>query len=282
MLYHISQGIKGLFKAKFSTVFAIIIIAISLIVISVFLLAIVNTQRLVDSIHERMELELFVDNAMDSVDVNRIRKELDQIEGLKDIRFISREEAAQYFQSQFDADIFDILDENPLPASFRIKLTREYRSSAKVSLIIDHLKRMDGVDDVIFRQDLLAILEKYMRVAFVFVIAVGGILAFGSIYLVSNTIKLIIFSRVEIINIMKLVGATKNFIRKPFIVEGLIQGIWGALLAILILITVLRLVSIEIPNLIVIYDEIYWIILGLGLIFGFLGSMLALTKFLKY
>ncbi|MBN1154824.1 ABC transporter permease [candidate division KSB1 bacterium] len=282
MLYHISQGIKGLLKAKFSTVFAIIIITLSLLVIALFLLFIVNTQRLVESIHERMELEVFIDNSVDSLAVNNIRMEIDRIAGLKEVRYISKEEAAEYFVSQFDENIFDILDHNPLPASFRMKLEKDFRTSDKSNLIINQLKQINGIDDVIFRQDLLIILEKYMRIAFVFVLIVGGILAFGSIYLVSNTIKLIIFSRSEIINIMKLVGATKNFIRKPFIVEGIIQGLLGAALAILILIVALKIISIEIPNLLVMHTEIYWNILALGIIFGFLGSIFAMNKFIKY
>jgi len=282
MLYHISQGFRGLLQAKFSTLFAIIIITLSLIVITIFLLFIINTQRLVDSIHERMELEVFIDNSVDSVAVNSINMAIQQIEGLKDIRYVSREEAAEYFKSQFDENIFDILDHNPLPASFRMKLDKEFRRSDKVNLILVQLRSIDGVDDVVFRQDLLMILEKYLGIAFIFILILGGILAFGSIYLVSNTIKLIIFSKVDIINIMKLVGATKHFIRKPFLVQGIIQGFLGAIVAIMLLFITMKFIDIEIPNLIIMPTNFYWLILGLGIVFGLLGSVLAMNKFIKY
>jgi len=256
MLYHISQGFRGLLQAKFSTLFAIIIITLSLIVITIFLLFIINTQRLVDSIHERMELEVFIDNSVDSVAVNSINMAIQQIEGLKDIRYVSREEAAEYFKSQFDENIFDILDHNPLPASFRMKLDKEFRRSDKVNLILVQLRSIDGVDDVVFRQDLLMILEKYLGIAFIFILILGGILAFGSIYLVSNTIK--------------------------FLVQGIIQGFLGAIVAIMLLFITMKFIDIEIPNLIIMPTNFYWLILGLGIVFGLLGSVLAMNKFIKY
>ena len=110
----------------------------------------------------------------------------------------------------------------------------------------------------------------------------GSLLAFGSIVLISNTIKLIIFSRRTIIEIMKLVGATRTFIRRPFVVEGVVQGLSGGILAALFYYLIFKVIKLEIPGLILIDQRIYSILILLGFLFGLLGSIFALRKFLKY
>ena len=224
----------------------------------------------------------FIDNSFDVQKVKQLENQLLANRGIKSINYISEEEASEFFKQQFDKDIFEILDENPLPASFQIKLAKPFRNSKKANQLVEELKKIEGVDDVIFRQDVLIIIEKYMKISFIIIIIIGGLLAFGSIFLVSNTIKLTILSRLQIIETMKLVGAKKHFIRRPFVVEGLIQGIIGSILAVTLLYIVFVIINIEITNLIIINKEIFLIIFTLGIFLGFLGSIFAIQRFLKY
>ncbi len=282
MLYSIKEGIAGLFRAKISTMVTISIITLSLLVNGVFLIFTINSKRVVDSIQDRIELEVFVDNSYDLENTEQLREKILIIDGIKSVKYISKDKAAEIFKQQFEQDIFEIFDNNPLPSSFQVSLMKEYRTSRLAESIIEKLRALQGVDDVVFRQDILAAFEKYINIAFIIIVTIGGLLLLGSMFLVSNTIKLTILARLEIINIMKLVGATKHFIRRPFVVEGLFQGIIGSSLAISILYGILKIVNIEIKDLIVINDEIYLILLGLGVFLGLFGSILAIQRFIKY
>ncbi|MBD3290812.1 FtsX-like permease family protein [candidate division KSB1 bacterium] len=282
MLYSVKEGFAGLFRARLSTMVTISIITLSLLVNGVFLIFTINSKKVVDSIQDRIELEVFIDNSYDVVKTDQLRERIFSIQGIKNIKYISKDQAAEIFRQQFDQDIFEILNENPLPSSFQISLLREYRTSTYAESIIEKLKALDGVDDVVFRQDILVTFEKYMNIAYIVIMSVGGLLLLGSIFLVSNTIKLTILARLELINIMKLVGATKSLIRRPFVVEGLFQGIIGSSLAILILYGILKIVNIEVNNLIIINDEIYLILMVLGVFLGLSGSFLAIQRFIKY
>ena len=168
-----------------------------------------------------------------------------------------------------------------MPSSFQVKLKPKVRSSVNAQQISEQLNQLDGIDEVFYRQDLLIILEKYMRIFLIVALGIGLILGLGAVLLVSNTIKLIIFSRSNSIEIMKLVGATRRFIRRPFLIEGIIQGLIGGFLAALLFYLILKIVKLEVSGIIVIDQKIYSVLIILGIIFGLIGSLFALRKFLR-
>lgn len=282
MLYSLTEGFKGLRRAKFSAFVAISTIFLSLILIGVFIIFILNAQRLVNRIQSRMEMELFIDNSYTMERIEELKKSIFTITGIDSVRYVSKDEAVEIFKQQFGQDIFEILDENPLPSSFQVKLKPTFRSAVYAKKISEQLNQLEGVDEVYYRQDLLIILEKYIQLFVGVIFVIGLLLAAGSIFLVSNTIKLIIFSRSTIIEIMKLVGATRRFIRRPFLVEGIIQGFIGGSLAALFFYLILKIIKLEIPGLILINQKNYPLLIILGILFGLIGSLLALRKFLKY
>jgi len=277
-----AEGFKGLCRAKFSAFVAISTIFFSLILIGSFIIFIFNIQQLINQIQSRMELEIFFDNSYTMEQIEKLHQQLINTEGIESAYYVSKEEAANIFIKQFGQDIFEILNENPLPPSFQVRLKPNFRTSIKAKNLSDKISKLEGVDEVLYRQDLLLLLERYIRIFIIIILSIGLLLAVGSIFLVSNTIKLIIFSRSKIIEIMKLVGATRRFIRQPFLVEGVIQGAIGGSLAALIFYIAFRIIKIEIPGLIFFYQNNYLILTFLGIIFGLIGSLLALRKFLKY
>jgi cell division transport system permease protein len=282
IVYSILEGFRGLKRAKFSASVSIFTIFLTLVLITILLIFIVNVHRIVNQIQARLELEIFVDNSFAAAQINSLLERIKNVEGIEAVRFVSKEEAADFVKQQFGQDVFEILDENPLPASFQIKLLPAFRSAKTVKIVIDKLLKLEGIDDILYRHDLLVLMEKYMKIFLIIMIIVGSVLAAGSVILVSNTIKLIIFSRRSIIEIMKLVGATRGFIRRPFIVEGIVQGTAGGLLASLLFYLLFKIIKIEIPGMLLIDQRIHLILLLLGFLFGLLGSIFALRKFLKY
>ncbi|NOZ60109.1 MAG: hypothetical protein GXO74_00355 [Calditrichaeota bacterium] len=229
-----------------------------------------------------MELEAFIDESFSQEQIENLQSQIKDLPGIEQVNYISKEKAAEIFRKQVGHDIFEILDENPLPASFQIRLTPMYRSANRAKLLFDQILSLDGIDEIIYRHDLLVLLEKYMHIFVLVIATLGALLALSSIVLVSNTIKLVIFSRRKIIEIMKLAGATRGFIRRPYIVEGVLQGLSGGAFASLFIYFVFKIMNIEIPELILIDQRIYWVLVLLGGFFGFVGSFIALRKFLKY
>jgi cell division transport system permease protein len=280
--YSVGEGLKGLRRAKFATLVSIFTIFISLVIIGLFLVFIFNVNWIMNQIRSRMELEIFIDNSFTTDRIETLRSQLEDIEGIESIRFVSKEDAAEAFRNEVGQDIFEILDDNPLPPSFQVKLKPEFQTSATAEKISSQLAQFDGVDEVLYRRDIMVLLERYFRLFLIISLGVGLVLTIGSVFLIYNTIKLIILSRRSVIEIMKLVGATRRFIRRPFIVEGIIQGIWGGLLAALFFKLLFQFMKNQLPELIVVTQTVYALLIILGVLFGMVGSMFALRKFLKY
>jgi cell division transport system permease protein len=280
-LYSIIEALKGLRRAKFSTFVSISTIFLSLVLIGIFIIFILNVQRVINEVQSRMELEVYIDNSYSMIQVEVLRQRILQVNGIDSVRYVSKEEALEIINQQLNQDVFEILDENPLPSSFQVKLKPSFRSAANAQQISGQITQLEGVDEVFYRQDLLIVLEKYIRIFLVVILGIGLLLGSGAIFLVSNTIKLIIFSRSNIIEIMKLVGATRRFIRRPFVFEGIIQGLIGGSLAAIFFYLILKLVKLEIPGLILIDQRSFPALIILGIIFGLIGSLFALRKFLK-
>jgi cell division transport system permease protein len=282
MFYSIKEGLAGLFRAKVASSITITVISLSLVLVGFFLIFIINANRLIDSIQNRIELEVFIDNSLSDEQIDVLKNSINYLAGVLQVTYISKDQAAASFKKLFNEDVFSILDENPLPASFQIKLVREYRNSKMAMQLISQIRQLDGVDDIEFRNDILVTVERYMNYVMIGILTAGNLLLIGAIALVSNTIKLVILSRVRIIETMRLVGATKWFIRRPFIFEGLFQGAFGSVLSILFFYIIVKIVSIEIPGIIIVNNYIYFMLLGLGLFLGCFGSILAMQRFLKF
>jgi cell division transport system permease protein len=282
MFYSLKEGITGLIRTSYSSMVAIFVISLSLILIGIFIIFYSNAKKLIEDIRNKIELEAFIDNSYDSNKIEQLRSEIARIKGILNIKYISPEEAAESFKQQFDKNVFDILGDNPLPASFQILLEKPYRNSEQAQTVIKQLEKISGIDEVIYRKDILLFIDKYVKIFSVIMFSIAMLLALGSIFLISNTIKLIILARLQIIETMKLVGATKSFIRRPFLIEGIIQGVLGSIFAALFFFGLLKIIKIEIPNVIIIDSVLFVIIFALGIILGFIGSVFALQRFLRF
>lgn len=281
-VYSIVEGIKGLRRAKFSAFVSISTIFLALCLIGVFTILVLNVQRFVNQIKGRLELEVFVDNSFDGEQLATLQQQITRLTGVDSVRYISKEQAAEIFKQEVGQDIFVILDDNPLPPSFQIKLQPAFQSSVQAMRLAAELRQLPGVDDVIYRHDLLVRLEQYSRLLLIVILGIGVLLAVGAIFLVYNTIKLIILSRRSVIEIMKLVGATQHFIRRPFLVEGMIQGLIGSSLAALLFYSLATGLKEEMAGFITVDTMLYPGLIVAGIFLGLVGSLMALRKFLKY
>jgi len=281
----IKEGLKGLVRSKYSGAFSIIIIAISLILVGFGYVGARDTLFLVDNIRAQFDVDIFLHENASVEEINNFTVLLDSMVEIQKVHYISPDSAAVKFKKEFGEDIFDILDYNPLPPSFTISLKPIYRNLISVEGIASILSKKPVVDEVKYRKKFLILLEKYQRIILITVVSVFAFLALLSIILTSNSIKMTIFARREVISTMKLVGATNNFVRWPFVIEGTLEGFIGSCLASLFIYGVFYLLNNYLQTVIeykpLVSYRFYFGIVISGSLMGLIGSRRAIRKFLK-
>jgi cell division transport system permease protein len=205
--------------------------------------------------------------------------------GVAQAEYISKERAQEIFKEEFgeEADIF--FDGAFLPASIRVTVEPDYINTDSLNALVAEFSSWNRVDEVVYNRPLLAKVQDNLRLLSLIGISIGALVLLASIFLVANTIRLAIYARRLMIRTMKLVGATDGFIRKPFIVEGILQGLISSLLALFILWVIQEVALAYVPQL----PGLPWsealvfagILIGAGFLMGWMGSESAVRKFLK-
>ncbi|MFQ5864691.1 MAG: cell division protein FtsX [bacterium] len=285
LLFCLKEGIGGLGRARFASFVATGTVAISLILIGIFLIITVNLGRLVANLRSRVELEVFLDDSWNEIKIQELGDTIRQIEGVEELTFISKEMAALEFKKLFkdqQDEYFKTLGYNPLPASFRIELKENYRSFSGAEKVFQTIKSLEEIneEDIVYRREFLVILEKYIKIAIAIDFLIGSIVCLSALLLVSNNIRLIIFAKKNIIETMKLVGATKLFIQTPLYIQGTTQGFVGGIISALFLLVILKIAAIEIPGFITVNWKLYIVLAILGTILGLAGSFTAVRRYL--
>ncbi|MFQ5750572.1 MAG: cell division protein FtsX [bacterium] len=285
LLFFLKEGFGGLLRARFTGFVAIVTVAISLILIGIFLIITVNLGRFVEKLRSRVELEVFLDDSMDELKIQELSKKIKQFEGVENITFISKELAISEFKNLFKEqqdNYIEALGYNPLPASFRVKLIASYRTAAGVEKVVQYISSLPEIkeEDIVYRREYLILLEKYINIAIAIDFIVGTIVCISALLLVSNNIRLIILSKKNIIETMKLVGSTRFFIQMPLYIQGIIQGFLGGIISALFLYALIKILAIEIPGYISVDWRIYIILANLGILLGLTGSFTAIRRYL--
>lgn len=280
--YVIKEGFSNLRRAAMATFVAVTIMAIALCLLSFFLIVTFNVSYLIEDIRSRVELEAFLDKSLDSDDAPRLREALLAIQGVDSLTFISKAQAARILKSIMgQEDLFDLVESNPLPASFRIRVAPEFRNGKEIARIAADIESIRGVDEVNYQKELLEILDEKIDLYNRINLVVGVFAAMASVFLVSNTIKLSIYAKRDLIKTMKLVGATNTFIASPFVFEGFLQGLFGSLIAAGVSYGLVTAIQRYVFQGVRLSWEPLGIILVVGIMLGLVGSLLAVRFFLK-
>ena len=283
-LYLVSEGIRSLWRTKTTALATIsaIGIAASFVVFS----AVVgeNISGIIQIARGQYEFQVFFSKDVDNIRAAELVDQIGAIKGIMSASLITKEEAADIFQREFGENIFDLLEENPLPPGSVLKLQQPKDRKIEVNPIIKQIELVEGVDEVRYQGRLISLIERYYEGFFAAVTALAAAILFGTVILISNTIRLSIYARRDLIRILKLVGATDRFVRFPFMIEGILEGFVGSLLAaavsygfvegsnyFLSLFTQYRLVW---------QFQIVALLVGVIVFFSFVGSMRAVRKFL--
>ena len=263
-------------KLRTSSASTVISISLVLFMLGILGLVLINAQRLSNYVKENIGFTVMLKEDVKEIDVLQFQKTLDASDWVKTSQYVSKEEAATTLQQDLGEDFLQFLGFNPLSSSLDLHLHAAHTSTEQLTALEQELKQHHLVKDVVFQKDLVEAINQNVKKMSLLLLGFCALLFVIAIALINNTIRLSVYSKRFLIRTMKLVGATNGFIRKPFIYSGITQGIFGALIGILLLMTALLGIQQEMPELLVLQDlPTVGVILGAMLAFGILMSLLA-------
>lgn len=284
-IYPLKEGFSGFKRARLSSVITIFTMTISLLLLGLFATIYRNTNSIIQSFRDKVEMEIFIASEADSAQTEKINSAMAEIPGIVSAQYISKETAAKIFKKEFGEDINAVLDFNPLPASYKVRLESGYKNSDSAQNVYSALMAIDGVDDVVYRKALLEILDRRVKIFIGASVTIGLTLLIAAMFLVSNTIRLTIYAKRKMITTMKLVGATRGFIRMPFLIEGMLHGLLGGGLAAGMIWSITYLartfVSVELSEFFTVELYYYAVLMGFGILLGLIGSSWSVKRFIS-
>ncbi|WP_435789315.1 permease-like cell division protein FtsX [Clostridium sp.] len=290
--YFIMDALKSLKRNKTVSLASVATVAATLFILGVFLLIVINVNAGIDVIGSKFQVKISIKEDISITDKSALERALNDVKGVTDIRYETKLDALEIMREQFGEDSKELLagmeENNPLPNAYVV-------SVEKPEIVTDVVEAAEGLSGVEKIKDVREIVDKLIKITDtlkVIGLSLFAILISVSLFLIGNTIKLTVYSRKKEIGIMKYVGATDWFIRWPFIIEGMMLGISGAIVSTGILYYVYRMVFGKFSNTLIeflgftlinpqfILGTVLWQFMIGGLIIGAIGSVISIRKFL--
>ena len=264
------------------------VVSLSLVLFMLGLLGIIilNTRKLSDNFKENIGIQVVLNDNDKEVDVEHLIKTLDASDYVKSTQLVSKEEAAKKLQQDLGEDFIDFLGFNPLSASITVRLKAEYANGDSLTWIEKDLLDTKLVKEVIYQKSLINTINENVKTISLGVLMISSLLMIIALALINNTIRLSIYSKRFLIKTMQLVGATQGFIRRPFVLKGIKHGIYGAGIAIALLIGFLYFLQRQLPELAELQDptmlaSLFGLVILLGIIISWISTSLAVRKYLR-
>lgn len=245
MLLYLKRAIKDIRQNSFLNLVTTITIALSILIVSAFALFFINTNDLVNAWKEGVRIMVYLKSNTSAAEVPNLQRMVGGLYGVSDVRFISRDEAFKNLKEKLShqSSLLDNLKQNPLPDAFEIRLIPESQNWQKVEKLAQQLQNLPEIDEVEFGQAWLGRFTYIFNLFRLAGYALGVLFFMAAVFFVANTIRLVLYSRREEIEIMRLVGAEDRFIKTPFYIEGIIQGAFGGIAGLTACLIVFLMVS---------------------------------------
>lgn len=290
--YLIKEGYENLKKHGSKTFSTMLIICATMLVPGIFMIMFTNVNKNVETVKVEQGIQAFIEDTATDADIEYIKDAIKKIDGVGEIRYISKDEAYEDAKNVFkDQEYFlEGLDKVQIfPASYVVK----FADIEKADNIKSQIEKIDGIYKVKYNSSTINAVISISKIANIFLLGIGVVLLVVSIFIISNTIKLAVYSNKREIFIMRYIGATNKFIKKPFVIEGAIMGIVSALISFMLISIAYVVIYARIPKVgsslgvfgFIPYTSLWWMILAiyivLGLFIGILGSSISIKKYLK-
>ncbi|WP_103069360.1 cell division protein FtsX [Aquimarina sediminis] len=265
-----------------------VVISISLVLFLLGLLGllILNTKKVADHFKEKIALTIYLKDTAKDIEIKQLEKTLALAEYTKSTTYISKEEAAEEHSKDIGENFMDFLGYNPLQNSIDVYLKADFVDQTKIEEINASIIKKDFVDEVIYDKPLISLLNDNIKRISFWVLLISGIFTFIAVLLINSSIRLSVYSKRFIIKTMQMVGATKKFIRRPFVWKSVRLGMIGAIVAIIGVGVVLYYLDKTFPELALLSDKILLAILftsvfGIGVLITWISTFFATQRFLN-
>jgi len=265
-----------------------VVISISLVLFLLGLLGllVLNTKKVADHFKEQIALTIYLKDTAKDVEIQQLKKSLALAEYTKTSNFISKEQAAEEHSKEIGEDFMEFLGYNPLQNSIDVYMKADYVSPKQIDTIATDLRSKNFVDEVVYDKPLITLLNDNVKKITFWVLVVSGIFTFIAVLLINSSIRLAVYSKRFIIKTMQMVGATKSFIRSPFIWQSVKLGFIGAILALIGMAIVLYYLNNSFPELELLSDVgilagLFFGIFFMGILISWLSTFFATSRFLN-
>lgn len=274
---------QKLISSYFSVVLSI---GLVLFLLGILGLLVLNTKKMADHFKEQITISLFLKDSAKEVEIDQLQKSLAMAEYTKSATYVSKEEAAEQHSEEIGENFLDFLGYNPLKNSIDVNLNADFVSLEQIEEIATELSKKGYVDEVSYDKPLVGLLSDNVKKISFWILIACAIFTFIAVLLINSSIRLSIYSKRFIIKTMQMVGATKTFIRRPFIWTNVKLGMLGALLALVALAGVLYYVAKNFPELNLFQDSTTLILLFisvfvLGVSISLISTYFATQRFLN-
>jgi len=274
---------RRLISSYFSVVLSIFLVLFLLGILGLF---VINSRRLSDNFKEEIAMTVFFKNEANDSLINAFKEQLKTEKFVKSSVYVTKEEAAKNHKDIIGEDFMEFLGMNPLQNSFDIYLNSEYINTESIRKIETSFRMNEGISDVVYDKQLISLVNDNIQKVSLWILIICGIFAFIAVLLINSSMRLSIYSNRFIIKTMQMVGATKSFIRKPFIWRSIRLGILGSILAIIALAGVLYYLNVNYPDLEVLAQPelVGAVLLGVllvGILISWISTFIATTRFLN-
>ncbi len=287
--YFIREVFMSLRRNNWMSLASIGTVAVSLFIFGMFLMLVLNMNKMAESLESQVQINVYLEDSVDREQARDIEKDLQELEGVQAVTFVTKDEAMEKFKERLgdQKSLLEALDDtNPLPDSFEVMITQPDLVKNAAATI----EKWDGVESAKYGQDVMEHLFDITRLIRIFGFALMLVLAFATLFIISNTIRLTVFARRKEIAIMKYVGATDWFIRWPFVLEGMVLGLFGSIISVIALRLVYTGIAEKIYTTLAFFPlipeepfltYITVVVILSGMAIGSIGSAVSIKKFLK-
>lgn len=292
--YAARRTLRNMKGNLFPNLTTIAVIGISLLIFLSFSLIAFNLSSFLKIWEEKFEVIAYLKRGISLGEVENILKRIRQLEGVETVNYLSPFDAMAFMESRLGGqkNLLEGIQPSILPASIEIRLKKDYWGQTKINEVVAHLKGFSQIEEIQYGQEWIETFSGLVHLVRLTQLILGGLLLAAIIFIVSNTLQLTISSRREEIEAMQMLGAQPSFIQVPFYLEGLIQGLLGAGMAVGFLYILYKIVLLTItplmkgwmagmPIFFLPLEKILWILFGGGLL-GLFGSYVASMRFLRY
>ncbi len=291
LIFSLQTAFKSLWYEKWINILTILSISISLLILSAFATLTLNADAALKRWSKSFGLVVYLDDGLNKQDEDALRKIFKNDRDILEITYISKNRAVEELRHILGtkAQIIDELKDNPLPSSFELKLKRELLEPSLVKQKAAQIKQMAGVEEVQYGAKWLSSLNTFSRIMKIIAVFLGSAIFLAIIFITYNTIRILFYRRNEEIETLKLLGATRGFIRLPFLIEGVFIGFMSGIISSLLLFSTQSLIALKgvefVPSIKAIMVslplEVYLTVPVLGAFMSLIGCFFAIGK-IKY